>query len=574
MRQSQLFLPTMREVPSDAEAISHQLMLRAGMIRPLAAGIYSYMPLGRRVLRKIENIIREEMDAAGAQEMLMPSMQPTELWQESGRYSIYGPELMRLHDRHGREFALGPTAEEVVTSIVRNEINTYRKLPLILYQIQTKYRDERRPRFGLLRGREFLMKDAYSFDVDMEGLDQSYRMMSSAYHRIFDRLGIQVRAVEADAGAIGGEGGTQEFMALADIGEDTIASCDHCDYAANLKRAVAREGQMAPVNQHDPASREPERFYTPGIHTIDQLVQQLQLDAKKLIKTLIYRAGDSAIAVLVRGDHEVNDIKLMHALGLEQMELADSATVERITGAPVGFAGPLGLSVPIYVDLAVAGMRDAVVGGNEQDYHIRHVQPGRDFALHHVLDLRNVVAGDGCSRCDGGHLRFSRGIEVGQIFKLGTRYSEKMRATFLDANGREQKMMMGCYGIGVSRILSSVIEQRHDDQGILWPDSIAPYRIHIVPISTQDSVQMSLAESIYQRLSAAGMEVLIDDRDERPGTKFKDSDLIGIPYRIVIGKHAAEGKVELKHRGRKESEILGVEELFARIVGPSKGEER
>ncbi|MFD0618859.1 proline--tRNA ligase [Paenibacillus sp. GCM10027629] len=567
MRQSQLFSPTLREAPSDADAISHQLLLRAGMIRTLAAGIYSYLPLGRRVLRKIENIIREELDMAGAQEMLMPSMQPTELWKESGRYSIYGPELIRLHDRHQREFALGPTHEEVVTTIVRNEINTYRKLPLIVYQIQTKFRDERRPRFGLLRGREFLMKDAYSFDTDMAGLDRSYQIMSQAYHRIFNRLGLHVRAVEADAGAIGGDGGTHEFMALADIGEDTIASCDYCEYAANLEKAVARlsSEQTGNNNNNNRILDMPERFYTPGMHTIDQLVQLLNLNPKHIIKTLIYRIGDHVIAALVRGDHEVNEIKLMNALGVEQLELADSATVERITGAPVGFAGPLGLSVPVYVDHAVARMEEAIVGGNEQDYHIRHVRPGHDFGLNTVLDLRNVVEGDVCPHCDQGRLQFSRGIEVGQVFKLGTRYSEKMRAAFLDASGREQTMVMGCYGIGVSRILSAVVEQQHDDHGICWPEAIAPFHVHLIPVSLQDNSQAELTESLYQRLRANGVEVLLDDREERPGIKFKDSDLIGIPHRIVVGKQAAEGKVELKQRSRKDTEVLTIEEVIVRM---------
>ena len=568
MRQSQIFLSTLRESPSDAEAVSHQLMLRAGMIRSLAAGIYSYLPLGRKVLRKIENIIREEMDAAGAQEMLMPSLQPTELWKESGRYSIYGPELVRLHDRHDREFVLGPTHEEVVTSIVRNEINTYRKLPLIVYQIQTKFRDERRPRFGLLRGREFLMKDAYSFDTDMANLDKSYQIMSEAYHRFFQRLDLHVRAVEADAGAIGGEGGTHEFMALAEIGEDTIASCSHCDYAANLEKAVSRDSyEHEPLNDKQIDSVVPERFHTPDIHTIDQLEQQLQLNSQQLIKTLIYSAGDKVIAALVRGDHELNEIKLMNALGVEQIELADAATVERITGAPVGFAGPLGLTVPIYIDYAVARMDVAIVGGNEVDVHIRHIRPGRDFALDHVLDLRNVVEGDDCPHCDQGALQFSRGIEVGQAFKLGTRYSEKLGAAFLDASGQERKMIMGCYGIGISRILSAVVEQHHDDQGIRWPEAIAPFHVHVIPVSFQDTCQKELAESIYQRLRAAGVEVLLDDRDERPGIKFKDSDLIGIPYRIVVGKQSAEGRVELKKRNEKDAEVLSIEEVIARMRG-------
>lgn len=400
MRQSRLLLTTLRESPAEAEVISHQLMLRAGFIRQLAAGVYSYMPLGRRVLRKVEQIVRDEMDRTGAGELLMPALQPAELWQESGRYDVYGPELMRIQDRHDREFALGPTHEEVITSLVRNEVNSYRKLPVMLYQIQTKFRDERRPRFGLLRSREFLMKDAYSFDASWEGLDQAYWSMFKAYHRIFTRCGLNFRAVEADAGAIGGEGGTHEFMALADIGEDTIASCNCCDYAANLEKAVPRSMEKSEALT---AADKMEKFHTPGLRTIDQLVESLQIQPQGMIKTLIYMADDQPVAVVVRGDHEVNEAKVKHILGSEKFEIASSDTVSKATGAPSGFIGPWGLTIPVWVDYAVVQMSSGIAGANELDYHYRHVNPRRDMDLRHVADLRNVMEGDLCPRCDKGN---------------------------------------------------------------------------------------------------------------------------------------------------------------------------
>lgn len=561
MRQSTYLLPTLREAPAEAEAISHRLMLRGGFIRQLAAGIYTYLPLGWRVLKKVEAIVRQEMDRAGAQEILMPAMQPAELWQESGRYQVYGPELIRLRDRHDREFALGPTHEEVVTTLVRNEVRSYRKLPMNLYQIQTKFRDERRPRFGLLRGREFLMKDAYSFDLDWEGLDKSYWSMYEAYNRIFTRCGLNFRAVEADAGAIGGEGGTHEFMALADIGEDTIAVCTKCEYAANLEKAEAGEGKR---ESRRATSGEREKFHTPGLCTIEQLTESLGIEPGDLIKTLIYVADGRPVAVLVRGDHEVNEIKVKNYLGVNRLELADAETTQKATGAPVGFAGPVGLSVPILVDREVAAMPNGITGANEKDFHLKNVRPGVDFPLERTGDFRNVTEGDACPRCDGT-LKFYRGIEVGHVFKLGTKYSEILGAKYLDANGKEQVMVMGCYGIGISRILSAIVEQSHDENGIIWPVSVAPFHVHLIPVSVKDEVQMKAAEDLYRRLQDAGIEVLLDDRDERPGVKFKDSDLTGIPVRVTVGKGAAEGRVEYKERATPGQRELTVEEALARI---------
>ncbi|SEB82688.1 proline--tRNA ligase [Paenibacillus sp. GP183] len=563
MRQSTLLLTTLRESPSEAEAISHQLMLRAGYIRKLAAGIYTYLPLGRRVLRKVEQIVREEMDRADAQEVLMPAMQPAELWNESGRYSVYGPELIRLRDRNEREFALGPTHEEVVTALVRNEVNSYRKLPLTLYQIQTKFRDERRPRFGLLRGREFLMKDAYSFDKDWEGLDHSYWKMFDAYNRIFGRCTLDYRAVEADAGSIGSEGGTHEFMALAGIGEDTVVTCMRCKYAANLEKAESSFRTMEPAAS---MSAEIEMFHTPDLRTIDQLVKSLEIESADIINTLVYLVDGKAVAVLVRGDHEVNETKVKNYLGADNIELADSQMVKSLMGMPIGFIGPIGLNLQILVDKTVANMNDGIAGANKQDYHFRHVRPERDFKMDHAGDFRNVTEGETCPRCHEGILKFYRGIEIGHVFKLGTKYSKKLSATFLDSSGKEQVMIMGCYGIGLSRILSAVIEQNHDEQGIIWPYSLAPFHVHIIPISVVDEYQMKAAEELRTHLIAQGIEVLIDDRDERPGVKFKDSDLIGIPFRIVIGKDAVQGKVEFIERRNKEKQLVSYEEAASCIL--------
>ncbi|WP_127493534.1 proline--tRNA ligase [Paenibacillus glycanilyticus] len=567
MRQSQLLMPTLREAPSEAEAISHRLMLRAGLIRQLAAGIYTYLPTGRRVLRKLEKIIREEMDNAGCQEVFMPAMQPADLWRQSGRYEKYGPELVRLKDRHDREFALGPTHEEVITDLVRGEINSYRQLPVTLYQIQTKFRDEKRPRYGLLRGREFLMKDAYSFDKDWEGLHESYQRMYDAYHRIFSRCGLRFRPVEADAGTIGGEGGTHEFMALADIGEDTIAVCDRCQYAANLEKAGYRIPETAISTEESDAYPEPEKIHTPNIRTIDELVQALDASADKMLKTLLFIADGNPVAVIVRGDHEVNEIKLAGLLQADMLELADQETTERLTGAAIGFAGPIGLSIPVIVDCSAADIGSAIAGANESDYHWKHVRPGVHFEMTRLGDVRNAVPGDGCPNCDEGKLRMFRGIEVGQVFKLGTKYSEVMQANYLDAAGSEKPIIMGCYGIGISRVMSAVVEQHHDEQGIRWPLELAPYQVHVVPVSAKDALQMDVAGKLYEELGAAGFDVLLDDRDERPGVKFKDSDLIGVPVRIVVGRQAADGVVELRYRIGGEDLQVSTEEALKLVRG-------
>ncbi|WP_028550113.1 proline--tRNA ligase [Paenibacillus sp. UNC451MF] len=563
MRQRNMLIPTLREIPAEAEAASHKLMLRGGFIRPLAAGIYTYLPTGWRVLRKIERIIREEMDRTGAQELLMPAMQPTELWQQSERYNVYGPELIRLHDRNQREFALGPTHEEVVTSLIRDTVSSYRSLPMTVYQIQTKFRDERRPRFGLLRGREFIMKDAYSFAMDWESLDSTYQSMYEAYHRIFTRCGLRFRSVEADAGSIGGEGETHEFMALAEIGEDTVVVCSSCGYAANLEKAVS--AQQIQEKATSAPSCDCEKFATPGIKTIDQLVHALGITADTIIKTLVYVADGQPVAIAIRGDHEVNELKVKQWLQAEALELSDEWTIQQSLGGPAGYIGPVGLPFKLLVDHSAAQVASGVAGANEADYHVRNVVPGRDFPLNHVGDFRNVKEGEGCPHC-ASELKFHRGIEIGHVFKLGTKYSDKLKAETADAAGRQTHLIMGCYGIGVSRLLSAIVEQYHDEQGITWPASIAPFQVHLIPVSTQDEVQRNLAESLYQQLSGLGIEVLMDDREERPGVKFKDADLIGIPIRLVIGKKAVDGLVEYKTRSSSEQAELTVEAAVDRIL--------
>ncbi|MFD2117872.1 proline--tRNA ligase [Paenibacillus yanchengensis] len=562
MRQSQIFVNTLREAPAEAEVASHQLLLRAGFIRQLAAGIYTYMPLGRRVLRNIERILREELELAGAQEMLMPALQPAEIWKESGRYKSIGSELMRLTDRHQREFVLGPTHEEVITMLVNNEISSYRRLPLILYQIQTKFRDERRPRSGLLRGREFLMKDAYSFDASWDGLDQSYHAMYNAYHRIFERCGLTFRAVEADGGAIGGAGGTHEFMALTDIGEDTIAVCSHCGYAANLEKAISKE-------KHFESDRDRiaiiEKIHTPEVRTIEQLTQYLLIEPMEIMKTLIYLADGNPVAVLVRGDHDVNEIKIRNVLGVDLLMLADAESTVVVTGTTPGFVGPIGLSIPLFIDEAVIRMESGVVGANESEYHLKNVVPGRDFSIEHVGDFRNVKEDELCSRCEEGKLRFMKGIEIGHVFKLGMKYSEALGARYLDENGKERSFIMGCYGIGVSRIVSAIVEQHHDERGIIWPEVIAPYKVHLIVVSIKDETQRKVAEDLYNALRKREIDVLLDDRDERVGVKFKDSDLIGLPIRIVIGKDAINRNVEYMERSVNEKQVVSIDEALLRV---------
>jgi len=544
MRQSQLLIPTLREDPGEAEIVSHRLMLRAGMIRKVAAGIYTYLPLGLRVIRKVERIIREELNRTGAQEVLMPIASPAELWQETGRWDFYGKELFRLKDRHERDFCLGPTHEEVITDLVRREVRSYRQLPANFYQIQTKFRDEIRPRFGLMRGREFIMKDAYSFDADEAGAKESYRKMYEAYKAIFTRCGLTFRPVEADTGLIGGTS-SHEFMVLADTGEEGIAVCDACDYAANIERAELQEHAHKPPPE---TLREKRRVPTPGKKTVEEVTAFLKVPATQLVKTLLYRADGKTVAVLIRGDHEVNEVKLRKALGATDLVMADAATVEKLTGAPVGFAGPLGLSgITMLADLAVKPLTNVVVGGNATDTHWVDVTPGRDFTPDRYADIRNAMAGDACPRC-AKPLRIVRGIEVGHVFMLGTKYSEKMKATYLDKQSQERLIVMGCYGIGVGRTAAAAIEQNHDAKGGIWPAPIAPFHVHVLPLADKGKV-LEAAIAIETELEKAGVEVLVDDRDERPGVKFNDADLIGCPYQVVIGeKNLSQGLMELKER--------------------------
>ncbi len=561
MRYSQYFIPTVKETPADAEVISHQLMLRAGMIRKLAAGIYNYLPLGLRSIRKVENIVREEMNRAGAIEILMPGVIPAELWQESERWEQYGKELLRIKDRKDAEFCLGPTHEEVVTDLVRREIKSYRQMPINLYQIQSKFRDEIRPRFGLMRGREFIMKDAYSFDVDEKAADLSYEKMYLAYRRIFERCGLKFRAVEADTGSIGGSS-SHEFMVLAESGEDAIVSCSACEYAANVEKAEAR-----PIETEEHADPRPlERVATPDKRTIEEVSGFLGVHAASLIKTLVFLADNEPVIALVRGDHELNEIKLKNVLDCTELEMASDEVVAKVTGAPVGFAGPVGLKVKIVADLAVKGMKNSVTGGNEKDLHLKNVNLERDFQVSLCADIRNVVHGDACPRCEEGVLEMWRGIEVGHVFKLGTKYSKALKASFLDADGKEQIIFMGCFGIGIGRTVAACIEQNHDENGIIFPVPIAPFHCIISALNIKEEPVREASEQIYRQLAEAGVEVLLDDRDERPGFKFKDADLIGIPLRIVVGsKNLAQGNVELKERNSGEVTLLPIAEAVAKV---------
>jgi prolyl-tRNA synthetase len=543
MRFSQVLIPTLREDPGEAETASHRLMLRAGLIRKTAAGIYTYLPLGLRVIRKIERIIREEMNRAGAQELLMPIASPAELWRETGRWDHYGKELFRFKDRHDRDFCLGPTHEEVITDVIRREVRSYRQLPLNCYQIQTKFRDEIRPRFGLMRGREFIMKDAYSFDQDEEGAKVSYQKMYDAYQRIFTRCGLTFRAVEADTGLIGGSS-SHEFMVLAETGEETIVYADQGTYAANVERADV----AAPRDRSSEPPRPVRKVSTPGARTVDEVTAFLKVGPDRLVKTLLYKTPKETIAVLIRGDHAVNEIKLRKVLGIVELELADSATVAAASGAPVGFAGPIGMrGVRIIADHAIAAMANAVVGANELDHHYVDANVGRDFTVEQFADMRNAQAGDPSPRGDGA-LRVAKGIEVGHVFMLGTKYSQAMRATFLDPQGQERLAVMGCYGIGVGRTAAAAVEQNHDAKGIIWPVPIAPVQVQLLPLS--QSVQVTATvEQLYDELLRGEVEVLWDDRDERAGVKFNDADLIGAPFQVVIGeKSLAQGVVELKER--------------------------
>jgi len=549
-------------VPKDAEVVSHQMLVRGGYLRKVAAGIYNFLPLARRVLRKIETIVREEMDAAGAQEVLLPFVQPAELWIESDRWQKYGPELARLKDRKGGDFCLGPTHEEVIVDLVRRDVRSWRALPLNLYQVQAKFRDEMRPRAGLMRGREFIMKDAYSFDIDDEAANRSYDAMYAAYERIFTRCGLDFRAVEADTGAIGGSR-SHEFQVLADSGEDAIVSCAECEYAANVEQAelVVSPGEPGPTS---PAAVAVD---TPARRTIEEVSAFLGRPAEAFIKTLLFRADGALVVALVRGDHELNEIKLAKALGATTVELADEAAIQAATGAPVGFAGPVGLdaSIRVVADSSIRGMRGAVTGANEADRHLVDVDEGRDFTAALYTDLRLAQAGDPCPRC-GGALRAFRGIEVGHVFFLGTVYSEKMRCNYLDEHSTERPMVMGCYGIGVTRIMAAAIEQHHDEHGIVWPLALAPYAVTILPLQMNKPEVVEAAERLYTELLEAGVAVLLDDRKERAGSKFADAELMGIPYRVAIGgRGLAEGVLEVKARSG-EMEKVPVERVTAHLL--------
>jgi len=571
VRYSHTLIPTLKEDPADAEVVSHKLMVRAGMIRQIARGIYDFLPLGLRVVRKVERIVREEMDRAGAQEILMPAICPAELWQESGRWEQYGKELLRMKDRYERDFCFGPTHEEVVTDIARREIRSYRELPMNLYQIQVKFRDEVRPRFGLMRGREFIMKDAYSFHADAEDCHREYRLMAETYRRIFERCGLTTRQVESDTGAIGGRR-AHEFQVLADSGEDAIVSCNRCDYAANVEKAeigAAGEPAASGAGTRNGAAPGPlKKVRTPGKRTVEEVAAFLSEPPDRFIKTLLYVASNGEhVAALVRGDHELSDVKLRNVLGVAWVAMADAETVTRVTGAAVGFAGPVGLRARIIADAALRGISGGVTGANETDHHIVDVDQARDFPDVAFADLRLARTGDPCPRCGEGVFTGHRGIEVGNIFYLGTKYSAAMKATFLDATGQERPLEMGCYGIGITRTAAAAVEQYHDEDGIIWPLPLAPAHVHIVPISWSDERLRSTAEDLYAKLQATGVEVLLDDRDERPGIKFKDADLLGVPLRLTIGAKAlARNCVEFKRRGEKTATDLPLGDAVNRIA--------
>ncbi|MGR3763896.1 proline--tRNA ligase [Rossellomorea sp. NS-SX7] len=563
MKQRNTLIPTLRETPADAEIKSHQLLLRAGYIRQNASGIYSFLPLGKKVLKKVEEIVREELDAVGAAELLMPALQPSELWKESRRWGTYGPELMRMNDRHEREFALGATHEEMITSIVRDEIKSYKRLPLTLYQIQTKYRDEKRPRFGLLRGREFVMKDAYSFHSSAESLDETYEQIFQAYTNIFKRCGLNFRAVIADSGAMGGKD-THEFMVLSEVGEDTIAYSNQSTYAANIEMAEVIDS----YSQSEEEMKDVEKVSTPDVKTIAEVASFLESGEENCIKSLLFKVDEEFVLILSRGDHEINDIKVKNFMNADVVELATAEETKEILGCEVGSIGPCSLAdnVKIVADQAVKYIRNGVAGANVEGYHLINVNPDRDFQVSEYGDLRFIQEGDPSP--DGeGTIVFAKGIEVGHVFKLGTRYSDAMNSTFLDENGRAQSIIMGCYGIGVSRTLAAVAEQFNDDNGLVWPSNLSPYDLHLIPINLKDEHQSAVAHELYEELKKNRYDVLMDDRAERPGVKFADSDLIGLPVRITVGKKASEGIVEIKVR--KTGEMLEVhkDELLSTLTG-------
>lgn len=562
MRFSKSFIKTLKETPKEAETASHKLLLRASMIKKLTSGVYTYLPLGYKALKKVENIVREEMDRAGAQEILMPVLQPAELWKESGRWEVMGPLMMKLQDRNKRDFVLGPTHEEVITDLIRNEISSYKSLPLNLYQIQTKFRDEIRPRFGLMRGREFVMKDAYSFHTSQESLDEEFLNMRDAYSRIFSRCGLKFRPVEADSGAIGGSG-SQEFHVLADSGEDEIIYCDSCEYAANVETATSKV-EPAPVEELKAA----ELIDTPNVSKIDDIVNYLNIPYSKTVKAMMYRdmGTDQVYMVLIRGDYEVNETKLRNVINAVDVTLLTDEELEK-HGLIKGFIGPYGIElkdIKVLADEEVTKINNHTAGGNKLDTHYINVNYGRDYTADIVADVKTVKPGETCPRC-GGKLHSARGIEVGHIFKLGTKYSQALNATYLDDKGESKVMIMGCYGIGVSRTLASAIEQNNDEFGIIWPTALAPYVVDVIPANIKNEDQVKVAEEIYNALLADGIDSMIDDRDERPGFKFKDADLIGFPFKVVSGKKAGEGIVELKIRRTGETLEVSKDEVVAKV---------
>jgi len=574
MRLSKMHFKTLREVPSEAEIPSHILMLRAGIIRKLVSGVYGFMPLGWRAVRKIEGIIREEMDAAGGQEIHMSAVQPSELWEESGRWFAYGPELWRLKDRNGRDFCLGPTHEEIFTDIVRNDISSYRQLPENLYQIQTKYRDEARPRFGLMRSREFIMKDAYSFDRDEEGLDKSYEDMYAAYEKIFDRCELKYRVVDADTGAMGGSN-SHEFTALSEVGESQIAYCEKCHMAATVERA-----ETVDAKPDEEEMRPLEEVSTPDMKTIEDVAAYLGLNKDRTIKALLFVTYDNGekengyVAAFIRGDRELNMVKLVNALGIPEhsIDFADEGKMGPATGCVGGFTGPVGLhDLTLVVDNELTGQKNLCAGACKKDLHLKNVNYGRDYEADIISDIKLIQENDPCPSC-GEPVKIARGIEVGQVFKLGTKYSESMGAYYKDENQQSRPIVMGCYGIGVTRTLAAIVEQHHDDDGIIWPLSVAPYQVIIIIVKTSDKIQMKEGERLYSELKKAGADVLLDDRDERPGVKFKDADLIGIPVQITVGRGSAEGKAEYKLRRGSEKEEITFDEAIKRTVDMINGE--
>ena len=556
MKMTELFVPTLREVPAEAEIPSHQLLLRAGMMRKVAAGIYTYLPLGYRVLSKIMTIVREEMDAKGGQELMLPIIQPAELWQESGRWDVYGDEMFRLQDRHQRNFCLGPTHEEIVTSLIRTNLSSYKQLPLLVYQIQNKYRDEKRPRFGLMRGREFVMKDLYSFDRDADGMKESYQKMYDAYENIFSRCGLKYKSVEADSGAIGGNT-SHEFMVLAGSGEAELVYCEKCDYAANVEKAEAvPEAVVSPSE-----GVEKKLVHTPGMKTIADVAEFLGISQKETIKSLLYEADGELVCVVIRGDRQINEIKLQRVLDVLELQLATEEALEK-RNISVGFVGPKGLNVDKTIaDLEVPLMPSAVAGANQEDYHYAGIDPKKDLEFDLVDDLREIEEGEACSQC-GHPLKKARGIEVGQVFQLGTKYSDALNAVYNDEEGQIKSIYMGCYGVGVSRTLAAAIEQNHDENGIIWPVSIAPYHVVVIPVSDKNPDMVAIAQGIYEEITGLGLEVVLDDRSERAGVKFKDADLIGYPYSITVGRDTIEkGTVDVKCRKTGEQAAVSVNEV-------------